>query len=145
MRSLKKVDWDSEAEANKDVSPSMESLTKDTVTMHKVINKYLSEIQVRMIMGPVFESYREQVGKVIKEAPVKTAAGKARLLREAKLFDAKLGPIDGAGNVGSHLIGLVVSKTVAEPKPESKEIESKQEEEETVKPSTEKKANGDTT
>jgi vacuolar protein sorting-associated protein 54 len=37
-----------------------------------------------------------------------------RLLREAKLFDAKLGPIDGAGNVGSHLIGLVVSKPVAQ-------------------------------
>ncbi|EOA84174.1 uncharacterized protein SETTUDRAFT_180234 [Exserohilum turcica Et28A] len=130
MRSLKKVEWDSEAEIKKDVSPSMESLTKDTVTMHKVINKYLSEIQVRMIMGPVFESYREQVGKVIKEASVKTPGGKARLLREAKLFDAKLGPIDGAGNVGSHLIGLVVSKVVAEPKSESKP-EPKQETEST--------------
>lgn len=81
MRSLKKVEWDNEAEVNKDVSPSMESLTKDTVTMHKVINKYLSDIQVRMIMGPVFESYREQVGKVIKEAPVKTAGGKARYVK----------------------------------------------------------------
>jgi vacuolar protein sorting-associated protein 54 len=78
MRSLKKVEWDAEGEANKDVSPSMESLTKDTVTMHKVINKYLSEMQVRMIMGPVFESYREQVGKVIREAAVKTPGGKAR-------------------------------------------------------------------
>jgi len=78
MRSLKKVEWDSEAEANKDVSSSMESLTKDTVTMHKVINKYLSEMQVRMIMGPVFESYREQVGRVIQEAAVKTPEGKAR-------------------------------------------------------------------
>jgi vacuolar protein sorting-associated protein 54 len=78
MRSLKKVEWDSEAEANRDVSSSMESLTKDTVTMHKVINKYLSEMQVRMIMAPVFESYREQVGKVIKDAAVKTPAGKAR-------------------------------------------------------------------
>ncbi|KAI4683532.1 uncharacterized protein J4E88_004708 [Alternaria novae-zelandiae] len=134
MRSLKKVEWDAEAEVNKDVSPSMESLTKDTVTMHKVINKYLSDIQVRMIMGPVFESYREEVGGVIKEAAVKTPGGKARLLREAKLFDAKLGPIDGAGNVGSHLIGLVVSKTVAQPKAEpkvepQKEIEEKKSEE----------------
>ncbi|KAH6003404.1 hypothetical protein HBI83_201780 [Parastagonospora nodorum] len=115
MRSLKKVEWDTEAEANKDVSSSMESLTKDTVTMHKVINKYLSEMQVRMIMGPVFESYREQVGRVIQEAAVKTPEGKARLLRESKLFDAKLGPIDGAGNVGAYLIGLVVSKQVAQP------------------------------
>lgn len=81
MRSLKKVEWDTEAEANRDVSASMESLTKDTVTMHKVINKYLSDIQVRMIMAPVFESYREQVGKVIREAAVKTPEGKARYVR----------------------------------------------------------------
>jgi vacuolar protein sorting-associated protein 54 len=50
------------------------------------------------------------------------------LLREAKLFDAKLGSIDGAGNVGSHLIGLVVSKTVVQPKAEPK-TEPKQESE----------------
>lgn len=85
MRSLKKVEWDNEAEVNKDVSSSMESLTKDTVTMHKVINKYLSDIQVRMIMAPVFESYRDQVGKVIKEAAVKTPGGKARYARHRSL------------------------------------------------------------
>ena len=78
MRSLKKIDWDAEAEVARHVSPSMESLTKDTVTMHKVINKYLSEMQVRMIMAPVFESYREQVGKVVQESAVRTPGGKAR-------------------------------------------------------------------
>lgn len=78
MRALKKVEWDTDAEVKRDVSAAMESLTKDTVTMHKVINKYLNDIQVRMIMGPVFESYREQVGKVIKDAAVKTPGGKAR-------------------------------------------------------------------
>lgn len=138
MRSLKKIEWDTDAEINKDVSSSMDSLTKDTVIMHKVINRFLSDMQVRMIMGPVFESYREQVGKVIRDAIVKTPGGKARfvvpmlprgysrsvcadstrLLREAKLFDAKLGPIDGAGNVGSYLIQLVEAKTVAQGKPE---------------------------
>jgi vacuolar protein sorting-associated protein 54 len=41
----------------------------------------------------------------------------SRLLREAKLFDAKLGPLDGAGNVGTYLIQLVEGKTVALPKP----------------------------
>ena len=78
MRALRKVEWDTDTEVKRDVSTAMESLTKDTVTMHKVINKYLSEVQVRIIMGPVFESYREQVGKVIKEAAVKTVGGKAR-------------------------------------------------------------------
>jgi vacuolar protein sorting-associated protein 54 len=54
-------------------------------------------------------------------------------LREAKLFDAKLGPIDGAGNVGAYLIGLVVSKQVAQlaqskPDSETKKSEEKADE-----------------
>lgn len=77
-RNLKKIDWDNEQETKKDVSPNMETLTKETVTLHKVINKYLHEIQVRMIMAPVFESYREQIGKVLKDATAKTAPGKQR-------------------------------------------------------------------
>lgn len=127
MRALKKVEWDTDAEIKRDVSAAMESLTKDTVTMHKVINKYLNEVQVRMIMGPVFESYREQVGKVIKEAAVKTPGGKARLIREAKLFEAKLGPIDGAGNVGKFLMQIAEGKPVAQvpAEPEAKKSEEK--------------------
>jgi hypothetical protein len=90
MRSLKKVEWDTDMEINKDVSPSMESLTKDTVTMHKVINKYLNEMQVRMIMGPVFESYREQVSRVIVDAVVKTPGGKARYVYFRPLPETRL-------------------------------------------------------
>jgi vacuolar protein sorting-associated protein 54 len=78
VRKLKEVEWDNEQEVKKDVSPNMETLTKETVILHKVINKYLHEIQVRMIMTPVFDSYREQIGKVFKEANVKTGPGKQR-------------------------------------------------------------------
>jgi vacuolar protein sorting-associated protein 54 len=80
VRNLKKIEWDTEAETKKDVSPNMETLTKETVTLHKVINKYLHEMQVRMIMAPVFESYRDQLGKVFKEAAVKTDLGKQRFV-----------------------------------------------------------------
>ena len=41
-----------------------------------------------------------------------------RLVREAKLFEAKLGPIDGAGNVGKFLMQLAEGKPVAQPAPE---------------------------
>lgn len=78
VRTLKNIEWDSEEETKKNVSPNMETLTKETVTLHKVIDKYLHEMQVRMIMGPVFESYRDQIGKVFKDASVKTLAGKQR-------------------------------------------------------------------
>ncbi|KAJ4293571.1 hypothetical protein N0V90_008854 [Kalmusia sp. IMI 367209] len=125
VRNLKKIEWDTEQETRKDVSPNMETLTKETVTLHKVINKYLHEIQVRMIMAPVFESYRDQIGKVFKEAAVKTGPGKQRLLRDAKLFDAKLKHIDGAGNTGTYLTQLVEAKVVAQAEPESKKSEEK--------------------
>lgn len=38
-------------------------------------------------------------------------------MREAKLFEAKLGPIDGAGNVGKFLMQLAEGKPVAQPAP----------------------------
>lgn len=48
-----------------------------------------------------------------------------RLVREAKLFEAKLGPIDGAGNVGKFLMQLAEGKPVAQPttEPEPKKSE----------------------
>lgn len=76
VRNLKKITWDDDAE--RDVSPNMQTLADETSTLHKVISKYLSEMAVRMIMAPVFESYREQVGRVFTEATVKTAPGKER-------------------------------------------------------------------
>lgn len=48
-----------------------------------------------------------------------------RLLRDAKLFDAKLGQIDGAGNTGPYLIQLVEAKPVAQSEPEGKKSEEK--------------------
>ncbi|KAF2467935.1 Vps54-domain-containing protein [Lindgomyces ingoldianus] len=125
VRNLKKIEWDSDTE--RDVSPNMEILTKETVTLDKVISKYLAEISVRMIMAPVFESYREQVGKVFKEATIKTAPGKARLLRDAQLFNSRLGQIDGAGNTGTYLIQLVEAKTPPRPTPETSQPEEPKE------------------
>lgn len=37
-----------------------------------------------------------------------------RLLRDAKLFEARLGHVDGAGNTGTYLVQLVEGKVVAQ-------------------------------
>ncbi|KAF2816030.1 Vps54-domain-containing protein [Mytilinidion resinicola] len=115
VKNLKKIIWDEDTA--RQVSPNMETLTKDTLTLHKVISRILSDTSVRMIMLPVFVSYREQVGKAFSDAVVKTAAGKSRLLRDAQLFDSMLGQIDGAGDTGPYLIRLVNEKTTETPTP----------------------------
>jgi len=48
-----------------------------------------------------------------------------RLLRDAKLFNAKLGHIDGAGNTGTYLIQLVESRVVAQNEPQEKKRDEK--------------------
>jgi vacuolar protein sorting-associated protein 54 len=83
VRNLKKIDWDADSE--RQVSPNMETLTKETTTLHKIIDKHLSEMSVRMIMVPVFESYRDQVGKAFADAVVRTQAGKARYVLDHTL------------------------------------------------------------
>jgi len=72
---MKKIIWDA-PNARQAVSPYMETLVKETITLHKVLSKHLPEMTVRMIMDPVFSSYREQWGKAYGDVNVKTVAGK---------------------------------------------------------------------
>lgn len=74
---MKKINWDSPP-LGQAVSPYMETLVKETTTLHKVLSKHLPEMTVRTIMDPVFNSYREQWGKAFHDVDVKTVAGKER-------------------------------------------------------------------
>ena len=74
---MRKVKWDTPANSEA-ASPFMETLVKETTTLHKVLGKHLPEMTVRMIMDPVFASYREQWGKAFQDVEVKTVAGKQR-------------------------------------------------------------------
>ena len=74
---VRKIDWDAPS-TSQNVSPYMETLVKETATLHKVLSKHLPEMTVEMIMTPVFSSYREQWGNAFEEVDVKTGAGKQR-------------------------------------------------------------------
>ena len=74
---MKKINWDSSSPGLA-VSPYMETLVKETTTLHKVLSKHLPDVTVQMIMDPVFSSYREQWGKAFHDVDVKTVAGKER-------------------------------------------------------------------
>lgn len=76
---MKKIDWESKSH-DPATSPYMETLVKETTTLHKVLSKHLPEMTVRMIMDPVFSSYREQLGKAFADVNIKTSAGKQRFV-----------------------------------------------------------------
>lgn len=78
VKSMKKIDFDDDHARN--VSPHVETLTKETSTLHRVLSKYLPDHSVSGIMRPVFSSYKEQMGQAFEAADVKTEDGKARLV-----------------------------------------------------------------
>ena len=118
VTAMKKINWDAPSTSDA-VSPYMETLVKETTTLHKVLSKHLPEMTVRAIMGPVFASYREHWGQAFREVNVKTAAGKSRLMRDAEYFKSRISKIDGVGNIGDDLIAVINGKSVANETPTS--------------------------
>ncbi|KAF4636225.1 hypothetical protein G7Y89_g1868 [Cudoniella acicularis] len=116
-KSMKTIDW--ERGGKEGVNPYMETLTKETGTLHRVLSKYLPDMTVRMIMQPVFKSYKEQWGKAFGDVTLGSEAAQQRMLRDAEHFKTKIGGLDGAGDTGDYLIKLVKDKTILKPKAES--------------------------
>ena len=132
INSMKKIDWDATA-GPINVNPYMETLTKETGTLHRVLSKNLPDLTVLMVMEPVFKSYGDQWVKAYEEAKVDTEDGKkrydhdipcavcanmTRMLKDVEYFNAKMSKIDGSGDLGDRLIALVNGKTVASKSPE---------------------------
>lgn len=78
VNSLKRVNWDVTGKDTQAVNQYMEIMVKETLTLHKVLSKFLPEMTISMIMAPVFNSYRDQLGKGFQDIGVKTVAGKSR-------------------------------------------------------------------
>lgn len=113
VNAMRKIDWDATS-TGEAINPYMETLVKETTTLHKVLSKHLPEMTVRMIMDPVFSSYREQWGKGFAEVEVKTAAGKQRMLRDVEFLRSRIGKLEGAATLGDFLVKLVENKQVAD-------------------------------
>jgi len=78
VKAMKAINWDTSKSAG--VSPYMETLAKETTTLHKVLSKFLPDSTVLMIMDPVFKSYKEQFGQAFRDVTVETEEGKKRLV-----------------------------------------------------------------
>ncbi|KAK8038079.1 garp complex component [Apiospora phragmitis] len=71
-KTMKGLDWDRPArEGEASVDVFMETLVKETVTLHRVLTKHLPEATVHLIMAPVFDSYKTHLGKALQGLEVK--------------------------------------------------------------------------
>lgn len=114
VNAMKKVDWEKPAGPTA-VNPYMETLTKETGTLHRVLSKHLPESTVLMIMNPVFNSYREQWTRAFEEATVKSQAAKQRMQNDVEHFKTKMNKIAGSDDLGDRLLELVKAKKTEAP------------------------------
>lgn len=84
VNAMQKIDWD--ATAGDNVNTYMETLTKETATLHRVLSKHLPDMTVLMIMEPVFRSYSDQWTKAFEEANANSEAGKQRYVLLSELL-----------------------------------------------------------
>jgi vacuolar protein sorting-associated protein 54 len=73
-KSMKTIGWDA-SKSGVSAHPYMETLVKETSTLHRVLSKHLPETSINMIMTPVFSSYKDHLGNALSEAEPKTQAG----------------------------------------------------------------------
>ncbi|KAH6987621.1 Vps54-like protein-domain-containing protein [Ilyonectria sp. MPI-CAGE-AT-0026] len=141
-RNMKAIDWDADGAIS--THPYMETLAKETTTLHRVLTKHLPETSIQMIMLPVFSSYKEQLGSSLEDAELKTEAGRQSMLNDIDFFAAKLGKLDGFGDTGEFLERIIKAKKVEveappanssapEPKEDKPEEEAEKKSEEPAK------------
>lgn len=81
VKSMKSIDWDN---GRKGVHSYMESLTKDTISLHRILTKNLPEATVGMLMTRVFNTYMYQFGNAFQELDPQTELGWDRYINQRK-------------------------------------------------------------
>ncbi|KAI1354871.1 Vps54-like protein-domain-containing protein [Xylaria sp. FL0043] len=107
-KAMKGIVWEQETELK--VNAYMETLAKDTVTLHRVLTKHLPEGTTRLIISPVFNSYKNHIGKTLEALEAKNEVAINRMESDINHLVARLGQIDGFGDTGEHLLNIVKSK-----------------------------------
>lgn len=72
------IDWDGPGGVESKTNAYMETLVKETTTLHRVLSKHLSEDVLASIMSPVFAIYKKRLVEAYGVVALKTEVGKGR-------------------------------------------------------------------
>lgn len=102
IKGFKKLDYDALAvqeDGEERVSAWVETLAKETTTLNRVLSRHVSEVELQMVMVPIFSLYKREwtaaVEALLRER-LSTAPGRGRLRRDMEGFAEKMGRIDEA-------------------------------------------------
>ncbi|KAI1292436.1 ribosomal 40S subunit protein S1B [Mortierella claussenii] len=76
------------------VSTFMDGLVKDTVTLHRVLSRFLPAASMRKVIDEVLQIFTTRLEEEIQKLPIATHLGKTRLQADVGHFSTKLVPLD---------------------------------------------------
>ncbi|PBK78427.1 Vps54-domain-containing protein [Armillaria solidipes] len=108
IKSLQALDWSVPKEGG-EANEYIVVLTKETVTLHKVLSRYLSTGIVQDVMTQVFAAINHRLSEEYTKLELPHAAAKTRLLVDARHFYQKIGELKNVG-VPSNMLEVVISE-----------------------------------
>lgn len=125
-KSFDKLDWERMPEGKK-VHSYAETVVAETSTLHNVLKRYLSPMNVEMIMDGVFASYISRLTDEYTKIETTSPKVKETMFADASYITEKLSQLQEVRKMDQGLIQAVQAREVStEAAPEKKETEPKQ-------------------
>jgi len=111
VKSLQAVDWETRRQGG-GVNDYMELLIKETVTLHKVLSRYLSAPIVEYVMSQVFAAINHRLSEEYGQIELQSQEAKDRMLADVQFLHQKLLALKNVSAPTSMLETLVGEKLV---------------------------------
>lgn len=118
-KALQEIDWEAAAPSEGKVNAYMETLVKETGTLHKVLLKYLAGSALEVVMMQVLSAINSRLAEEFSKIPLKSQTAKDRMLVDATFLKGKFADLKGLERAppGAELVNLVQDKMIEQPKP----------------------------
>ncbi|KAF9227828.1 Vps54-domain-containing protein [Gyrodon lividus] len=111
VKSLQTVNWEVPRQGD-GVNDYMELLVKETVTLHKVLSRYLSAPIVEYVMSQVFAAINHRLSEEYTKIEVQSQEAKDRMMTDAQFLHQKLSVLKHVGALTNMLETVVAEKSV---------------------------------
>ncbi|KAI0748630.1 Vps54-like protein-domain-containing protein [Daedaleopsis nitida] len=116
IRTLQAVRWDLPKEGD-GANDYMEVLVRETVTLHKVLSRYLPASVVEYVMTQVFAAINHRLSEEYTRIELPSLEAKERLLADARYLQEKLTGLKNVNAPTAMLETIVSEKRIAIPQP----------------------------
>ncbi|GMG36053.1 unnamed protein product [Ambrosiozyma monospora] len=96
---IRSIDW-SQLLPQQQTHKYMETLIKETLTIARVLRKFLPEEQYSTLLSRIFEQYKRLLTEIYLDVKLKDSIEKAVMMKDIDYFRAKLADVTGYGNSG---------------------------------------------